>query len=129
MDYTNKPEVNMQPDTPNFTFLAQLYGSVDGSIKPGDDGGGDTVQTSQTVSGNGNRRHLREPLGRSRPVPESVAAAFDDVDRLVDNGLIEAEGSWRKLHESKHGAAHEIDAGEGFTIQIHLLKYVPPEEQ
>jgi len=64
----------------------------------------------------------------SRHLPASVAAVFDSVDELVDNyaagdfdgGKIH-KGSWRKLHESKHGEAHEIDIGDGFTIQVHML--------
>jgi hypothetical protein len=31
MDYTNRPGVNKQPDTSNYEFLADLYGTVDGS--------------------------------------------------------------------------------------------------
>ena len=137
MDYTNNPEFNMQPDTPNFIFLAQLYGTVDGSPVPAREGTGG-VEAAQTVpgdSGPGNNRRggtrgLRKVSGsRSRSVPAAVFAAFDDLDRLVDNGLVgTVEQGWRKLHESEHGEAHEVDVGNGFLVQIHLLKAMPRRE-
>lgn len=135
MDYTNQPKSNMQPDTPNFNLLAQLYGTVDGSPVPEFDNGQTAESAAETVNDKknkdgGRRRNLREPSPPlARPVPASVVEAFDNVDRLVNsqnNGLDGMKG-WRKLHESMYGEAHEIDAGDGFTIQIHMLKYVPPQ--
>jgi len=61
-------------------------------------------------------------------VPVSVMAMFESVDQLLHNGLAGAmRGSWRKLHDSTHGEVHEIDASDGFSIRLHVLKYVPPE--
>ena len=109
MDYTNNPEVNMQPNTPNFLFLAQLYGTVGGRrVLPQASGTAATPTTSRTV-------------------PAAVVADFDDIDRVVDSGMlgIEQQLGWRKLHETVHGEAHEVDVGGGFVVQIHMLKAVP----
>jgi len=140
MDYTNNPEVNMQPATPNFNFLAQLYGTVDGSPIPATDSG--NVQSStQDVSGSGGgggRRFLRKSSHATstatisagmRSVPAPVMAAFDDIDQVVDNWMVDSEQErqgWRKLHESEHGEAHEVDLGDGFVVQIHMLKNAEP---
>jgi len=110
MDYTNNPKNNMQPDVPNFEFLAQLYGTLDGSYVLSNTG---IYVTSQSaVPGN---RELKE-------VPPSVREKFDEVDSLIDQGLItgETEG-WRQLHVAKEGQAIVQDLGYGFTMQIHML--------
>lgn len=139
MDYTNKPEVNMQPDTPNFTFLAQLYGTVDGSPVPVDEPETGTVQASEAIINDtkgkkgGGKRSLRQQTaahGNSpKTVPATVASAFDEIDHLFDEdsfSIIRKNG-WRKLHESKQGGLYELDMEDGFTIQIHLLKYLAPD--
>lgn len=120
----------MQPDTPNFDFLAQLYGTVDGSPVPAptSDSGQTETTSSTEASGFGGGRHLRRLRPATRPVPDSVVEAFDSVDQQLDSGTgLKGVAGWRKLHETKYGEAHEIDAGDGFTIQIHMLKYLPEE--
>jgi hypothetical protein len=130
MDYTVHPEVNMQPATANFNFLAQLYGTVDGSPVPVSNTTSAALTTNNAVSsGSGNRRnlsgrYLRRGSRRVGALPPQVEAALEDIDLLVDNGTVgTAEQGWRLLHKSAHGEAHEIDLGNGFTIQIHLLKF------
>jgi hypothetical protein len=51
-------------------------------------------------------------------VPDWVIQANKDMDAMIDQG--ETTG-WRKLHESEFGRAHEIDLGEGYSIQVHYL--------
>lgn len=144
MDYTNNPENNKQPAEPNFKFLAQLYGTVDGSPVPTDDPV--TIETNSTVTTSAadpndveeeedetrswkdvlkfwdRRRQLRQQLS-------AVAWAVDELDALIDNGSlfgIENENKnnngWRRLHESSRGESHEFDLGQGFAVQIYLLR-------
>lgn len=129
MDYTNDPEANMQPDETNFQFLAQLYGEVGQttSSSMSEESSTDTRENDEK-NGERARRLKRRVFDRSnKHVPSSVVSSFESLDRLLDNGLAGAvEARWRKLHDSTHGEVHEIDAGDGFTIRIHVLKYVPP---
>jgi hypothetical protein len=115
MDYTNNPEVNMQPSYANFKFLSQLYGTVDGSPVPTDNN--TAVTSNSAVNGtNGNG-------GRLRRLPAHVAKAFGDVDTMVDKGMMSAEQpGWRKLHDNEHAHAYEMDLGDGYVVQIHMLK-------
>jgi hypothetical protein len=140
MDYTNNPENNMQPAEPNYKFLSQLYGTVDGSPVPTDD----TTAVEANASANAttaepepaaesDKRDWKDIFGLGgkrraltvniKSLPPSVALALGDIDQMVDNGLFGSEnGAWRKLHESPHGHAHEMDLGHGFTVQIHVLR-------
>lgn len=88
----------MQPDDANFSFLNTLYGPTQ------------TVQANEAVPGN---RRL------SRAVPDHVRDALDGLDDLIDVGHVQPH--WRQLHADEHGAAHEIDLGEGFTAQLHIM--------
>jgi hypothetical protein len=121
----------MQPDTPNFDFLAQLYGTVDGSPVPAptsESGQTEAASTTESTGFGGGRRLRRLRPAAARPVPNSVVEAFDNVDQLLDSGTgVKGVTGWRKLHETNYGEVYEIDAGDGFTIQIHMLKYIPDE--
>lgn len=131
MDYTSNPENNMQPDTPNFLFLAELYGTVDGSTIPPT--GTDTVRTNAAVpeneadqkNGSGKNKGGKErdlAVVENDSLPPAVAAALEDIDLLIENGLVGSErDGWRKMNETPNGHSHEIDLGDGYTIQIHIL--------
>ena len=129
MDYTINPEANMQPDTPNFNFLAQLYGTVDGSPVP-TPGSRNVQSATQDFSG---RRALQKASHSTstysrRSVPAAIMVAFDDIDHVVNNWMVgskQEQQGWRKLHKSKHGEVHEVDLGDGFVVQIHMLKATP----
>ena len=119
----------MQPDTPNFEFLAVLYGTSTTPAGQTQSASSTAAQASGANDGtNDGTRRLRQgmrPAG-TRPVPDSVVEAFDNVDLLLDSGTgWTGVPGWRKLHESKYGEAREMYAGDGFTIQIHMLKYLP----
>jgi hypothetical protein len=116
MDYTNHPEVNKQPAYANFKFLAQLYGTVDGSPVPTYD----AVAVESGLNNTSARRNL-STIGR-RLLPPNIVAALANIDSIVDNGTYRSEKSgWRILHESSYGHAHEIDLGNGFTVQVHAM--------
>lgn len=105
----------MSPDRPNFVFLANLYGTVDGSPVPELNPSSSQSQ-EQPVSGGGGR-HLRN--SESWDIPNHIRQASEQVDKLLDAGVVQPH--WRKLHESEFGQAHEIDLGDGFTVQVHML--------
>jgi hypothetical protein len=125
MDYTNRPENNMQPDTPNFEFLTTLYGSLDGSIPPGGLATG-TVEASETVpsdeDGSGGR-NLRGFGNKLHSLLRSDRDSWlDEIDAMIDSGNIRPErDGWRVLHQSPRAESYEIDMGDGHTVQIHML--------
>jgi len=58
-------------------------------------------------------------------------AAFDDIDRAVDNWMVgskQEQQGWRKLHKSEYGEVHKVDLGGGFLVQIHVLKSMSAAE-
>ena len=110
----------------NFQFLAQLYGTIDL------DSGNYATETIQSGGENGGERRkrelqVREDNGKMTHVPAQVLTLFDDLDAIVDDlsSSGKAREGWRMLRESTHGEMHEIDAGGGYTISIHMLKYLP----
>jgi hypothetical protein len=119
MDYTNNPRVNKQPDETNYRFLEELYGDVPGS-------GNGTTASSENV--NGRLRHRRRLHGAlfNKPIPAWVLSAWRSMDDELNNHARGAElsstgKSWRVLHHSEFGEAHETDIGGGYTIQVHKL--------
>jgi hypothetical protein len=118
MDYTNRPGNNKQPAKPNFMFLAQLYGTIDGSPIPETSA---AVKMAEAVDEGGKGKSGGRAL--SEKLPPAVAAALKDINLMIDSGLIGTKNEgWWKLHETPHGEVHEIDLGDGFVVQLHLLK-------
>jgi hypothetical protein len=114
MDYTNNPEVNMQPAYANFKFLAELYGTLNGSPVPTDDALAMKSAVNNTNKAGGNRRRL---------IPSDVASALVEIDAIVDNGTYQSEAhGWRILHDNTFGHAYEIYISDGYSVQIHVLK-------
>jgi len=70
----------------------------------------------------GGRNRFPTLLGREHPVQKSVLKAFAEVDQLLLSDSYEVagfEGKGRRMfHSSNRGEKHEIDGGEGFSIQI-----------
>ena len=124
MDYTTIPRTNQRPDTSNFEFLAVMYGTVDGTRTPTEPSTDNSVGWDSSGSPAFNpwwedrrERNLRGSHGNrerlfSASVKEAYRAAMDDFEHP----------SWRKLHESDYGRALEMDLGEGFRLQAHMLK-------
>lgn len=129
MDYTSRPEKNKQPAEPNFQFLTKLYGSIDGTIPQG---GTSTDTLSLPSSRDTNDRRLRGRSPTSNVLPSEIERALDEIDALVDLGMIGAEikgtsqrKGWRLLHASEQRWTHEIDLGDGYAVQLHMLGAVP----
>ena len=128
MDYTNRPEVNKQPVYANFKFLAQLYGTLDGSPVPTDNTTAVESAANNTEApvseGKGSWKDKFKSLGgnRRRLLPTNVAMALTEIDSIADKGtyLSEMHG-WRILHESSYGHAYEYDLADGYSVQIHAL--------
>jgi len=125
MDYTNNPEVNAQPGTYNYEFLAQLYGTVPGYVSPEPEG-----SQTQSAAGGGNRRRrntmaapLQGPEDENDSIPDWVMARWRELDEELDNHShgSERRAGWRMLEESDRGESHEIDIGQGFRIRVHKL--------
>lgn len=137
MDYTMHPEVNMQPDKSNFQFLANLYGTFDGSWVPtnqsavqssaavpptnatagngGPNGGGD----GPGGGGPGNRKlsESRTSLQRRRMIGLSR-----ELDSFLDDGYgRQTNNRLRMLRSNEFVEEYEVDLGNGFTVQYHLL--------
>lgn len=107
MDYTNNPAANRSPDSSNYEFLAELYGIIPGS---------DAVSSQETVPGN---RHLSLDTP-DESLPDWVQFAYEDAVVEIEKETDPGE-NWRLLHESTHGRAHEVDLGNGFTLEVHKL--------
>ena len=134
LDYTNNFSGNKSPDDFLYTFLTDLYGSVDGSIAPNvtsaDNDDGSTASQSP-----GSRRQLRHNSSpattRSTKLFSSVTdetrrrellRRWEEINKSVLNGFraSDREG-WRLLHRTEYGEAHEIELDEEFTVQVHAL--------
>jgi hypothetical protein len=111
MDYTSNPQNNDQPGTVNFEFLEALYGTLPSS------GNGQSVEASSKVPGN------RELESEGDSLPEWLTLALDQVIPSIENRVDgnEHEDGWRLLHQSRGAAAHEMDLGNGVTVQVHKL--------
>jgi hypothetical protein len=150
LDYTNNFGGNKSPDEFLFNFLADLYGSVDGSRAPNittssadttsdgtTDGGTNTGTTANQSPGD--RRNLRYSTTKqdgnlqafdlhlfSSVIDESkrrdLANRWSEIDASVLRGFVKSDRTgWRLLHRTDHGEAHEIDLDDEYKVQIHLL--------
>jgi hypothetical protein len=144
LDYTNNFSGNKSPDSFLYNFLADLYGSVDGSRAPNvtttngsgftagagdDDGSGGGTTANQSPNGGRLRnlyrnRHQRQLFslvskGSRRRYLESRWAA---INEQVLNGFRKSDrDGWRLLHRSEFGEAHEIELDHEYKVQVHLL--------
>jgi hypothetical protein len=131
LDYTNNFEGNKTPDAYLYNYLKDLYGIV------GTNSTGVPVAQSNTNSGTyapssntGGRRLKHRPDGR-RHLFESVESEarrrellfrWNEIDSLVVSGFVGSErDGWRLLHQTAYGEAHEIDLGDNYSVQVHLL--------
>ena len=122
MDYTNNPSTNMQPAYANYKFLAELYGTLDGSPVPTDDDSSVESAANNTDATANEDRSKDIGGNRRRLLPSSVARALTDIDSIIDKGTYRSQmQGWRLLHESSFGHAYEIDLGHGFSVQVHAL--------
>ena len=133
LDYTNNFSGNKAPDTYLYTFLSELYGSVDGSIAPNSTFAetGDGSAASQSTGGRRQVRHNLSSRSRSTQLFSSVTnedrrlallSRWEDINNAVVNGFRAADREgWRLLHKTEYGEAHEIELDEEYTVQVHAL--------
>jgi len=148
LDYTENPQNNMHPDTPNFEFLEAMYGTV-----PGYDGGEATAAPAQAFddgSNSGTRSRLlrtsrtgRTATARRQKTPDWVMDRIRSINALMlqqrgedgetmrmpqtsanfaaDDSGGSKNGGWRLLRRTPAGDTHEIDIGEGYSVVVHRL--------
>lgn len=116
MDYTSRPEENMQPDDSNFAVLLELYGAF---------------PTGST-----------RKLDKSAPVDKNISPDELDLEKysaamseLLDpddkdtesrwgmlRNSLHQKKPWRLLHESKeNGKIHGYDLGGGHALMVHKI--------
>ena len=134
LDYTNNFSGNKSPDEFLYTFLTDLYGSVDGSIAPNitTTDKGDDATASQSPGGRRQLRQISSSIkNRGSELFSSVADVnrrrellrrWEEINTSVINGFkaSDREG-WRLLHRTEYGEAHEIELDEEYTVQVHAL--------
>lgn len=146
LDYTNNFSGNKSPDSFLYNFLADLYGSVDGSRAPnvtttngggftgggGDDsttddgnGGGTTANQSpgsrRLETGNRHQRRLFSKVSK-RVRRRYLESRWIAINALVSSGFKKSDRiGWRLLHRTEFGEAHEMDLDDEYKVQVHLL--------
>jgi hypothetical protein len=143
LDYTNNFSGNKSPDSFLYNFLADLYGSVDGSRAPNvttTNGSGFTAGATDDGSGGGNTANQSPNGGRLRNLYSNhhqrqlfslvskgsrrryLESRWNAINEQVLNGFRKSErDEWRLLHRSEFGEAREIDLDEEYQVQVHLL--------
>jgi hypothetical protein len=85
------------------------------------------ASTTTTQNNNAPARHQQQRRALFYDVPvESrrlqMQADLKDIDRIVNTrGLLHSDPRWNIVHQTEHGSLHEMDLGEGYTVQVHLL--------
>lgn len=133
LDYTNNYSGNSKPDDTNYEYLTELYGTVDGSIPAGSgiagdgssEGAADSSANSpeQNVGNRGRRSLFRAVENEYRR--RDLETKWKEIDEIVNDTSrsrrLEAVEGWRLLHRSLYGEAHEIDLGDNYRVQVHML--------
>jgi hypothetical protein len=111
MDYTSNPQNNKKPGPANFEFLAVMYGTI-----PNND---QAVEASSTVPGNRNRELELE----DKSLPEWLRLTLEEVIPNLENRNDgnEHEDGWRLLHRSDNAATHQMDLGDGYSVEVTKL--------
>jgi hypothetical protein len=122
MDYTSNPENNQQPGRANFEFLKALYGVLPTS---GNDQAGQAVEATSTVpAGKPGKRQLDS---EDKPLPDWLISVLEEVVPIIvnrddgDERDDEHDDGWSLLHRSRSAVAHEMDLGNGYSVQVHKL--------
>lgn len=112
MDYTERPEKNMQPDESNFESLVDLYGPL----------GGVTV-SQQLPSKSGDDRELVDNDDAERVEAFEKYALFLQEPIVADSNVndIRHDGRWRLLHETGGTEHYERDLGEGYKMHASIM--------
>jgi hypothetical protein len=134
MDYTNRPQDNKTPDTSNFEFLAELYGTKDGYVSPGEDTDTDTTTppggtssstaTADPAGGKGNEKGSGGPRGRTLSLVQETA------DAAADPSIVTDKIEWEQLQPVYQQAMREFYANhEYYHAQDHSVVVEDEEER
>jgi hypothetical protein len=118
MDYTSNPENNKSPDTTNYEFLEDLYGTLPARIR------GLRSLEKLTVVEQQDSAHTSLT---KNSIPDDVRSRLQEIVPRLENrsdGNAEEDG-WRLLHRSEHREAHSFELGDGWTVQMHKLLVAP----
>lgn len=145
MDYTNQPENNMSPNEQNYKFLADLYGSLDGSYIQS---GNMTIESSVVVApsdpstdppcnenchgGKARPDHKDEGGRMLRSRVDLITAdqeatrlrmirLSEDIDRLIDTSVDGHVPNGRRVLGSTDSDVYEVDLGGGYAVRYHML--------
>ena len=133
MDYTERPENNMHPDTSNFETLQELYGNVNGNLRmERNAGGGGGRRAEVGEDGDDDEWMMREDdefeLYASYLLdPIELASSYqtmsDDNEDFEHNEMNSngGVGSWRLLHKTETVEHHERKLGNGYSIHTSIL--------
>lgn len=113
MDYTERPQNNMHPDTMNFETLVELYGSVNANLR---------VQNLQV----GDRRELNNEEEQRMLEEEFERYAAYLLDPIEVKSQTEGDanslgGDWRLLRKTDTAELHERQLGNGYSIRTSVL--------
>lgn len=109
MDYTNRPQNNMSPDTSNFEMLQELYGSVMGG----------NLRVSRSAVPDDRRVLNEEEQATENEFQKYAAYLMDPVD-VTSKGL-NIEDGWRLLRKTEYVEHHERRLVNGYTIHTSVL--------
>lgn len=111
MDYTERPQNNMHPDTSNFETLEELYGNLN-----------DIVRVEQMLPNGGDGRLLITKEKRLLEEEfEKYAAYLSGPIEVSSKRNAHSDGEWRLLHQTDTAEYHERQLGNGYSIRTSIL--------
>ena len=121
MDYTERPENNMHPDTLNFEALEQMYGNVNENVK---------VERLGNVATGGDRRIEDREEGERIMLDDEEFEMFAAylLDPIVTSSTMNEDGNdgqhisgSRLLHGTDKMEHHVRQLGNGYSIRTSIL--------
>jgi len=119
MDYTERPENNMHPDTLNFEALEQMYGNVNENVK---------VERLRNAATGGDRRTEDREEGEGRMLDDEEFEMFAAylLDHIVTSSTMNEAGDHsssgsRLLHRTDKTEHHVRQLGNGYSIRTSIL--------
>lgn len=121
MDYTERPQNNMHPDTSNFETLEELYGNANGNVR------------MERLEVQGGVRRMTEAEERllEEEFDKYAAYLLDPIEassnmqsgdsQFIDSEGKEVGGSWRLLLKTDTVEYHERRLGNGYSIRTSFL--------
>lgn len=125
MDYTSNPKNNLSPSIINFQFLTDLYGTVPTERKR-------ELRQQPRQQQKLEKKNETESfkLGVEDAVeqfPSWLRSKFNNavssLEKRKDGNFV--EDGWKLIHRYEYGEAHQLELGEGYSVQVHLLLNKP----